>query len=72
MPDQQLAALAARSLGNYRELAAECAHLCGCRRASGLVDLTIRAALELGGWTTRSLADKLGVSPALIQKRAGR
>ena len=60
------------SLASFREIEVGCAHLCGWRRASSVLDSTVRAALELGGWTVRGLAKAIDVSPALIQKRAGR
>ena len=72
MPDPKLAEHARDALEAFREIEAGCAHLCGCRRASVVVDSTIRIALELGGWTVRGLAAHMGVSPGLIQKRAGR
>ena len=72
MSDPKLSNLVRESLVAYREIKAGCVHLCGCRRASSVVDSTIRAALDLGGWTVRGLAKAAGVSPSLIQKRAGR
>ena len=72
MPDPKLAEHARDALEAFREIEAGCTHLCGCRRASSVVDSTIRIALELGGWTVRGLAAHMGVSPGLIQKRAGR
>ena len=72
MPAPKLAEHARDALEAFREIETGCAHLCGCRRASSVVDSTIRIALELGGWTVRGLAAHMGVSPGLIQKRAGR
>ena len=69
MPEPKLAEHARDALEAFREIEAGCAHLCGCRRASSVVDSTIRIALELGGWTVRGLAAHMGVSPGLIQKR---
>ena len=70
--DQVLADSARGALEAFREIENDCAHLCGCKRASSVVDSTIYAALHLGGWSYRTLAEQLGVSPSLVQKRAGR
>ena len=72
MPDPKLSDLVRESLGAFREIEESCTHQCGCRRASSVVDLTVKAALGLGGWSVRGLAAAVGVSPTLIQKRAGR
>lgn len=72
MPDPKLADLVRESLAAFREIESGCPHLCGCRRASLVVDLTVKAALDLGGWTVRGLAAAAGVSPTLIQKRGSR
>ena len=37
-----------------------------------MLDSTIHSALQLGGWSYRTLAEELDVSASLIQKRAGR
>lgn len=70
--DQILADTARRALEAFHETKDDCAHLCGCKRASSVVDSTIYAALHLGGWSYRTLANQLNVSPSLIQKRAER
>ena len=36
---------------------------CACKRASSSVDLTVYAALHLGGWSYRTLAEELGGCP---------
>ena len=70
--DQVLAANARQALEAFREIEKGCAHLCGCQRASSVVDSTIYTALHLGGWSYRTLAEEIDVSSSLIQKRAKR
>lgn len=53
---------------DYRNRAADCAHLCGCRRASILADTTLGIA-HASGWTMAALGDLVGVSYARIQQR---
>lgn len=55
----------------YREKADECAHLCGCRRASTLVDDAISRA-RAAGWSWTALAKRLDVTYQAVQKRAAK
>ena len=57
-----------RRVRDYQDLKQACAHLCGCRRASTMIDTAILLARD-AGWSQKELAERVGVKYQAIQQR---
>ena len=57
-----------RRVRDYEDRKQTCAHLCGCRRASTMIDTAILLARD-AGWSLKELAERVGVRYQAIQQR---
>ena len=57
-----------RRVRDYQDRKQTCAHLCGCRRASTMIDSAILVARD-AGWSLQEVAERVGVKYQAIQQR---
>ena len=57
-----------RRVRDYQNKKQTCAHLCGCRRASTMIDSAVLVARD-AGWSQKELAERVGVKYQAIQQR---